>query len=146
MFGTLTSFDGGLDEFRRLQDEIDNLFDQWPATTGVRSVARGSFPPVNVGVTPDHVEVYLFASGLDPKSLDLSIQQNLLTVVGARQLPGNGSSTYYRQERYAGEFRRVLTLPDDVDPDQVQARYRDGVLQITVKRKEAAKPRAIELN
>ena len=146
MFGTLMGFDGSLDEFRRLQEEIDNLFDQWPATTGVRSVARGTFPPINVGATPDHVEVYLFAAGLDPKKLDLSIQQNLLTLAGARELPDNGAATYYRRERFAGEFRRVLTLPDDVDPDQVQARYRDGVLQISLKRKESSKPRAIQLN
>ena len=52
MFGTLMGFDGSLDEFRRLQEEIDNLFDQWPATTGVRSVPRGTFPPINVGATP----------------------------------------------------------------------------------------------
>jgi HSP20 family protein len=69
MFGSLTGFEGGLfDEFRRLQEEIDNLFDQWPATTGVRSVVRGTFPPINVGASADHLEVYLFAAGLDPRS------------------------------------------------------------------------------
>src|SRR5438552_18968252 len=53
MFSSLTGFEGGLfEDFRRLQEEIDNLFDQWPATTGVRSVARGTFPPINVGATP----------------------------------------------------------------------------------------------
>src|SRR5438132_10418150 len=147
MFSSLTGFEGGLfEDFRRLQEEIDNLFDQWPATTGVRSVARGTFPPINVGATPDHIEVYLFAPGLDTKKLDLSIQQNLLTVAGERELPANETATYYRRERFAGEFRRVLTLPEDVDPDHVEARYRDGVLQITVKRKESARPRAIQLN
>ena len=147
MFGIQTGFEGGLfEDFRRLQDEIDNLFDQWPATTGVRSVARGTYPPINVGATPDHLEIYLFAAGLDPKKLDLSIQQNLLTVAGERELPVNEAATYYRRERFAGGFRRVVTLPEDVDPDRVEARYRDGVLQITVKRKESAKPRTIQLN
>ena len=147
MFGIQTGFEGGLfEDFRRLQDEIDNLFDQWPATTGVRSVARGTYPPINVGATPDHLEIYLFAAGLDPKKLDLSIQQNLLTVAGERELPVNEAATYYRRERFTGGFRRVVTLPEDVDPDRVEARYRDGVLQITVKRKESAKPRTIQLN
>src|SRR5438874_11790932 len=78
MFSSLTGFEGGLfEDFRRLQEEIDNLFDQWPATTGVRSVARGTFPPINVGATPDHLEIYLFAAGLDPKKIELSMQQNL---------------------------------------------------------------------
>jgi HSP20 family protein len=147
MFGSLTGFEGGLfDEFRRLQDEIDNLFDQWPATTGVRSVARGSFPPVNVGATADQIEIYLFAAGLDQKKLDLSIQQNLLTVTGMREVQENEQAVYYRRERFNGEFRRVITLPEDADPERVDARYRDGVLQITVKRKESAKPRTIQLN
>ncbi len=147
MFSSLTGFEGGLfEDFRRLQDEIDNLFDQWPATTGVRSVARGTFPPINVGATPDHLGIYLFAAGLDPKKIELSIQQNLLTVAGERELPPNEAASYYRRERFSGDFRRVVTLPEDVDPDRVEARYRDGVLQITVKRKESAKPRTIQLN
>lgn len=147
MFGTLSGIDGGLfDEFRRLQFEIDNLFDQWPATTGVRSTAPGSFPPINVGATDDRLEIYLFAAGLDPKQLDLTIQQNLLTVSGKREIPVEQKATYYRRERPAGEFRRVVTLPEDADPERVEAQYRDGVLQITVQRKQAAKPRAITVN
>ena len=147
MLTSLTGFEGGLfEDFRRLQEEIDNLFDQWPATTGVRSVARGTFPPINVGATPDRLGIYLFAAGLDPKKIELSIQQNLLTVAGERELPPNEAATYYRRERFGGDFRRVVTLPEDVDPDRVEAHYRDGVLQITVKRKESAKPRTIQLN
>lgn len=147
MFSSLTGFEGGqFDEFRRLQDEIDNLLDQWPATTGVRSVARGTFPPINVGATADQIEIYLFAAGLDQKKLELSIQQNLLTVTGTREVQENEQAAYYRRERFNGEFRRVITLPEDADPDRVEARYRDGVLQITVKRKESAKPRTIQLN
>jgi HSP20 family protein len=63
-----------------------------------------------------------------------------------RELPVNEAANYYRRERFNGEFRRVITLPEDADPDRVEARYRDGVLQITVKRKESAKPRQIQLN
>jgi HSP20 family protein len=147
MFGSLTGGDGGLfDEFRRLQEEIDSLFDQWPATMGVRSVVRGTFPPINVAATADQFEIYLFAPGLDAKKLELSIQQNLLTVAGERQVPVKEEATYYRRERFAGEFRRAVTLPEDADPDRVDARYRDGVLRISVKRKESAKPRLITLN
>ena len=105
---------------------------------------RGTFPPINVGATPEKVDVYLFAAGLDPKSLDISIQQNLLAVSGSRRVTVNEEAEYYRRERFDGDFRRVIQLPDDVDPDRVDAKYRDGVLQITVQRRESARPRQIE--
>jgi HSP20 family protein len=61
-------------------------------------------------------------------------------------VPVDEAANYYRQERFDGEFRRVITLPDDVDPDRVEAKYRDGVLQITVQRREAVRPRQITVN
>ena len=51
----------------------------------------------------------------------------------------------YRRERFNGSFKRVITLPEDVDPDKVNAAYRDGVLHITVERKEELQPRKIEV-
>jgi len=148
MFGSLWgSFDTSLfDEFRRLEGEMDQLFGRGSLPAGIRATRRGTFPPVNVGATPERVDVYLFAAGLDPKSLDISIQQNLLAVSGDRKVPVDEADDYYRQERFDGEFRRVITLPDDVDPDRVDAKYRDGVLQITVQRRERARPRQITVN
>ena len=148
MFGSLWgSFDTSLfDEFRRLEGEMDQLFGRGSLPAGIRATRRGTFPPVNVGATPERVDVYLFAAGLDPKSLDISIQQNLLAVSGDRKVPVDEADDYYRQERFDGEFRRVITLPDDVDPDRVDAKYRDGVLQITIQRREAARPRQITVN
>ena len=148
MFGSLFgSLDTSLfDEFRRLESEMDQLFGRGSLPAGIRAMRRGTFPPINVGATPERVDVYLFAAGLDPKSLDISIQQNLLAVSGERKVPFDEAADYYRQERYDGEFRRVVTLPDDVDPDRVEAKYRDGVLQITVQRREAVRPRQITVN
>jgi HSP20 family protein len=147
MYGNLFgSFDGGvLNELRRFESDIDQMFDRWAPATGIRAPRRGAFPPLNVGFTPERVDVYLFAAGLDPKKLDLTIQQNLLIVSGSRPAPAEAEADYYRKERYDGEFRRVITLPDDVDPDRVQASYRDGVLQITVQRREASRPRQISV-
>ena len=133
------------DDFRRLEEEMNELFGHWAAPTGIRSVARGTYPPINVGATPETVEVYFFAADLDPKALDISIQQNLLTVSGERKAPVEENANYYRKERYDGSFRRLITLPDDVDPDQVDAQYQDGVLRIHIKRREATRPRQIEV-
>ena len=146
MFGSLTNIGGGLfGEFRRLEEEMDEMFGRWPWQPGIRSVARGSYPPINVGSTAKQVDVYLFAAGLDPKTLDISIQQNLLTVAGQRKAPVEKDANYYRKERFDGAFRRAITLPEDVDPDKVSAHYRNGVLQIQVERRESARPRQIEV-
>jgi HSP20 family protein len=141
-FGTDSLFD----EFRRLENQMDQLFSSTPWPAGIRSVQRGTFPPLNVGATPERVDVYLFAANLDPKSLDVSLQQNLLSVSGSRKVDLNENAEYYRRERFDGDFRRVISLPDDVDPERVQAKYRDGVVQITIQRREAARPRQITVN
>jgi HSP20 family protein len=74
------------------------------------------------------------------------MQQNLLLVSGNRELPITEKATYFRQERFEGEFRRVVTLPEDIDPERVEAKYRDGILQISLRRRETAKPRQILIN
>lgn len=147
MFGSLfSSVDSSLfDDFRRWEAEMDQLLGRAAYPVGIRAVPRGTFPPINVGSTSDRVDVYVFAAGADPKSIDVSIQQNLLTVAGNRRVPVNNQAEYYRRERFDGEFRRVIALPDDVDPNRVEARYRDGVLQVTVQRRTAARPRQVEV-
>lgn len=146
MFGSRGNFDSSLfDEVRRMQRQMDQLFGTAPWSSGIRAVERGTYPPINIASSGDRVDVYLFAAGVDPASLDLTIEQNLLTVAGERNLITEEGANYYRRERFDGAFRRVVTLPDDVDPDKVEARYRDGVLHIAILRRAAAKPRQIEV-
>ena len=147
MFGIPSSTPSSVfDELWRLQQDVDELFGNWGSSGGIRSLPRGSFPAGNVGHTPERVDVYLFAPGIDAKTLDISIQRNLLSVSGKREIPVNEEATYYRQERFSGEFRRVVSLPEDVDPERVQAKYRDGIVQIRVERRESARPRQINIS
>ncbi|MBS0379708.1 MAG: Hsp20/alpha crystallin family protein [Proteobacteria bacterium] len=148
MFETLFGgFDADLfDQLRRLESEAGQLFGPYARGAGIRSVHRGTFPPINVGATPERVDVYLFGAGLDPKRIEVSIQQNLLTVSGSRALDANQGAEYYRRERYDGDFRRVVTLPDDVDPEKVEAKYRDGVLHVAIQRRAATRPRQITVS
>jgi HSP20 family protein len=146
MFSYIPRVENSLfDQFRRLHQEMDELFGDWGPASGIRSLPRGTFPPINVATSPDKLEVYLFVPGVDPTGLDVSIQQNLLTVSGERKLAPREDANYYRQERFSGEFRRVISLPEDVDADRVDARYRDGVLQISVPRRAPARPRQIQV-
>jgi HSP20 family protein len=131
MFTTVSRLENVLfGEFRRLQREVE---------------AVGSFGAVDVNTTPQKVEILLSAPGIDPKALDLSIEKNVLRVSGKREVQLDSNATRSRQERYSGEFQRVLTLPEDVDSERVDASYVDGVLRISVQRREAPKPRQIEI-
>jgi HSP20 family protein len=146
MWGYLRSFDTDLfSQLERMRQDMDSLFGARAGSAGIRSVAAGTFPAINVGASPSRVDVYVFAAGVDPQSLDISIQQNLLSISGERNAAPPEDIQLYRRERFIGSFRRVITLPEDVDPDKVQADYRDGVLHVVVDRREEVKPRRIEI-
>jgi HSP20 family protein len=128
-------------EMDRLQREMAQAFDISPS---IRGLARGGFPAINVGNTPKSLELYTFAPGLDPARIEVQIEKGVLTISGERKAqPAPEKATLHIDERYAGRFRRVVTLPDDVDPAAVEARYRDGVLHLSLPRKAAAQPRRI---
>ncbi|MBU0501259.1 MAG: Hsp20/alpha crystallin family protein [Gammaproteobacteria bacterium] len=146
MFTGMNDIDGDLlEQFRHLEREMDSLYGPGLTPAALRATAGRGFPAINVGATADQIDIYLFAPGIDPKAVEISIQQNVLMVSGERRVITETGADYYRKERYDGPFRRVLTLPDGVNPDKVEARYREGVLHITIGRLETAKPRRIEV-
>jgi HSP20 family protein len=105
---------------------------------------------VNIGTTDDSIEIVAFVPGLELAELDVSIDKGLLTISGERKAAQTGSDDKtrddprtYAQERFSGSFRRVIELPQNADPDRVQARYTNGCLSISVGKREASKPRAI---
>ena len=133
-------------ELDRLQREMQQAYDLAPS---IRGVGRGGYPAVNAGGTPQSVEIYAFAPGLDPATLEVNLDRGVLTIAGERKAglpPADPKTTLHLNERFAGRFRRVLSLPDDVDPSGVSAQYRDGVLHVSVRRRESAQPRRIEIH
>jgi HSP20 family protein len=148
MYPSLTTFPGDLfAEFDAMQRQLNQLFGaaEWPSS--IRASARGAFPAVNMGTTEDAVEIYAFAPGLEPAKLDVTLEKGLLIISGERKsdAPASGAATYYADERFEGSFRRVVSLPDEVEPSRIEATYRDGVLRIVVPKREAVKPRRIEV-
>ena len=109
----------------------------------------GAFPALNVGTWAEAVEIYAFAPGIDPKSIEISVEKGLLTLSGERKVTPRAEGdkvNVYARERYSGPFRRVVSLPDDSDPERVEASYRNGVLKIVVPKRESAKPRQIAVS
>jgi HSP20 family protein len=132
-------------ELDRLQREIQQASEFSPS---IRGLSRGGFPALNVGSTPRSVEIYAFAPGIDPAAIEVQLEKGVLTISGERKTPAPGKdekATVHIDERFGGRFRRVVTLPDDIDANAVKAKYRDGVLHISIQRREAAQPRRITI-
>ena len=182
MFTSSLRFPGDVfADFDELQRQFERVFGlRGDTSSSIRSVARGTFPAVNIGSTPEAVEVFAFAPGIDASTLDVSVDKGLLTIAGERKdmladgggdgagegagaragaAPGAGGDagqaraaaragrgdelTVYARERPHGHFRRVIALPEDADPQRVDARYRNGVLKIRIEKREASRPRRI---
>ena len=134
-----------LAEMDRLKRELQQSFDT--VSPSIRGFARG-YPALNVGSTPASVEIYAFAPGVDPAKIDVKLDRGVLTIEGEREgvvRAKDEKATAHINERFAGRFRRVVSLPEDIDPAAVNASYRDGVLHISVQRRESAQPRRIEV-
>lgn len=146
MFDTLFYRPQGLlDQLATLQQALSRSLASDGMPNGIRSAAAGSFPPINVGRTGKSIEVYAFAPGLDAGSIDVTIERGILKISGERKPvePGNGPVQVYAAERWHGRFSRAISLPDDVDTSSVEARYRDGVLRVSVGLSEAVQPQRV---
>ncbi len=133
-----------------LLPEIAHLL-QWietsePATHGPAS--GGTYPQINTGVTDESIDVSAIVAGVNPESLDVTIANNILTISGEREVikPTGDNTKILLNEIDSGQFKRAVTLPKDVDSSQVEANYRDGILQISIKRHEHTKTRRIAIN
>jgi HSP20 family protein len=126
-------------EFDRLQRQMESLFGGLPSS--LRSSRVGAFPQINIGTTDDSIEIVVFAPGVDVGGLDVAIEKGLLTISGERK-PAQGVASdgirTYAQERFTGTFRRAIELPQNADPDKVQARYTNGCLSISVGKRETS--------
>ncbi|MAS40627.1 MAG: heat-shock protein Hsp20 [Porticoccaceae bacterium] len=132
-------------DLERLHRELQQAFEGGPS---IRGATLGGFPAVNVGSTPHSIELYAYLPGLEPGSIEVDLERGTLSISGERaaSLPQNGEkSVVHINERFAGRFRRAVSLPDDIDPEGVSADYRDGVLHVSVKRRAEALPRRISV-
>jgi HSP20 family protein len=93
----------------------------------------------------DRFYVHLDLPGVDPDSIDLTSEQNMLTIEAERRLDRRDEDELLVSERPSGSFRRQLLLSDALDPDQIEASYENGVLTLDVPVAEQAKPRRIEI-
>jgi HSP20 family protein len=131
-------------QLQALQNEMNRLFDRWSGDTSQGPGFAGTFPSVNVWEDADHLYLEAELPGVEQKELEIYVTGgNQLTLKGQRRQAVPEKGVWHRQERGAGTFSRVLTLPFDVNQDKVDARLEHGILRVALAKHEAAKPRKI---
>ncbi len=137
-------------DLERMRAEMERLFNFAAPMGNIRGAIAGTFPPISVGETPENVIVYIFAPGIDPDALDLTLEKGILTIAGERDTTKDVGENpdpqgYHRRERFSGKFRRIISLPESVDPNKVTAKYSNGILHVTIGKREEEKAKKIEV-
>jgi HSP20 family protein len=129
-------------EMNRLRDEMERAFGE----SGNRRASGSVYPPLNLWGSDDHLFVEAELPGYELDDVEIFVSaDNQLSIQGERKPPQHEGGTWHRQERGFGNFNRMIELPEPVDADKVSAEFDNGVLTITLPKREEAKPRRIEV-
>lgn len=133
----------GFDELERMRRELARFFDADDDNSGLfdRSVA----PAEDLLERSDGFTVYVDLPGVDKKDLELNVEHNVLSLKGEKKETKVGKG-FFRKENWTGTFRRTISLPQAADPEKVQAELKDGVLTVTIGKREELKPRQIAVS
>jgi HSP20 family protein len=142
-------------DMESLRREIDRAFSEFGRRDNpmyrvafLPGLGPRRYPLVNLSEDKDKIYVEALTPGVDPKSLNVTVLQNRLTLSGEKSpIEGNiKPEAFHRNERASGKFMRTLDLPVEVDDAKVQAEYRNGLLLVTIPKAEKAKPKQITVN
>lgn len=134
-----------LDRMLSLNRALDQAFGATPAG----SSGRLWVPPMDVAERTDAYLVHAELPGVEPAEVEVSFEQNVLTVRGTKpsglESAQQGELRVYSNERVSGTFERALRFPDYVDADTIEASFQNGLLTIIIPKAQAAQPRRIEI-
>jgi HSP20 family protein len=123
---------------RLFQDSVARMFSE-PNT-------RPWSPAVDIVENENDLVLKADVPGIEPNDIDIRMENGTLTIKGERKFENNPTHQgYHRIERSYGSFARSFALPDSIDPEKVKAEFKNGVLTITLPKKEVAKPRAVKV-
>ena len=135
-------------DLRTLQEEVNRLFStNLTRAFGDEGIGRGAWSPsVDIYENKDQIVLEAELPGMKQEEFDLSIENNVITLRGERRFEKtDDSDNYHRVERSYGAFTRSFTLPQTVSGEGATAEYSNGVLRVTLPKREEAKPRRIEV-
>jgi HSP20 family protein len=129
----------------RLRDQLNQIFEQ-PDFAISDLLGGGWLPAVDVLDDKEKLTVKAELPGFKREDLDVSVLQDSLVISGERKSDEEKKDgEFYRSERFYGKFHRSIPLPSTVDTGKIQARYRDGILTVTLPKSEHAKSQQIEV-
>ncbi len=130
-----------------LQEQVNRLFGNVLEHSGEESNLTTWAPAVDIYETEHELVVKADLPEVDPKELDVRVENNLLTIRGERKFEKKvAEENYLRVERAYGSFSRSFSLANTVNSEAIQADYRNGVLTLTIPKREEAKPKQIKVN
>ena len=130
-----------------LQDQVNRLFGDVVERKGEESSLTAWAPSVDIYETEHELVVKADLPEIDPKDLDIRVENNLLTIRGERKFEKNvNEENYLRVERSYGSFARSFTLANTVNSEAIKADYQNGVLTLSIPKREEAKPKQIKVN
>src|SRR6202047_1953851 len=130
-----------------LQDQINRLFNDAFERSGQESNLTAWAPAVDIYENEHELVVKADLPDIDPKDLDIRVENNILTIRGDRKFEKNvNEDNYLRVERAYGAFSRSFALANSVNPDGIKADYQNGVLTLVIPKREEAKPKQIKVN
>jgi len=121
--------------------ELERLFDE-----SLVSSRTGALVPMDLSRVGDHYIVRVDLPGADPQSIEVSVDDRMLTIRGERSTASEPDAQWLMQERPSGTFARQIALGRGLSVDAISAEYRDGVLTLTIPVAAEAKPRRIEVS
>lgn len=134
-------------ELRALQDEVNRVFSGSYGRSGESGMMRGAWnPSVDIFENKDQIVLEAELPGLKPEDVNISIENNVLTIHGERKFEKKDEKdNFHRVERSYGSFTRSFTLPPTVSSENVEAAFDSGILRLSLAKREEAKPRRIEI-
>jgi len=132
--------------FFNLRNELSRLLaNPWGAFDRQAEFFNDWAPAVDLLEDKNNLYVSAELPGMRKEDIAISLQEGVLSITGERKEPERKDEQVHRSENWSGRFHRTLTLPKPVSADKVQARYRDGVLTVTLPKPEEAQPRQIQI-
>ncbi len=141
----------GLIRYETPANSLSNLLDSFLQNDFFkawdRDITLTSYPRVDIVEEKDVYKISADMPGLDKKDIAIEIKDRVLSISGEKkeEKTERDKNMFYHMERRFGSFRREFALPEHVDSEHVEAKYANGVLELTLRKTEAAKPRSIDV-